>query len=55
MESPKQMNAGPEQQRRQTQQGQSEDAPQRRKQNSQVAETTSEQMQATHFSDWASI
>ncbi len=55
MEMPKQMNAGSEQPRRQKQQGQSEDAPQRRKPNSEVAETSAEQMQATHFSDWASI
>ena len=55
MDMPKQMGAGETQSRRQTQQGQSEDAPQRRKADADVARTAAEQMQATHFSDWASI
>ncbi|WP_347310176.1 hypothetical protein [Defluviimonas sp. SAOS-178_SWC] len=55
MEMPKQMSAGETQPRARKQQGQSEDMPERRKTESDVARSAGEQMQATHFSDWASI
>lgn len=55
MDMPKQMSAGDAQPRARAQQGQSEDAPQRRKADADIARTAAEQMQATHFSDWASI
>lgn len=55
MGMPKQMGAGDAEPRTRKQQGQSEDAPQRRKAEAEIARTASEQMQATHFSDWAAI
>ncbi len=55
MDMPKQMDAGQTHSRRQVQQGQPEETQERRKPASDTAETAAEQMQATHFSDWASI
>lgn len=55
MDMPKQMSAGDAEPRARKQQGQSEDAPRRRKAEAEIARSASEQMQATHFSDWAAI
>ncbi|SPH18044.1 hypothetical protein DEA8626_01574 [Defluviimonas aquaemixtae] len=54
MDMPKQMEAGTTERRQQTQQSQSETR-ERRKPDSQLADTPAEQMRPMHFSDWASI
>ena len=55
MDMPKQMDATESHPRRQQQQGEPERTEKRRKGASEIADKPAEQMQATHFSDWASI
>lgn len=55
MDMPKQMDATESHPRQQVQQGQPEDLRKRRSAMSETADTPAEQMQAMHFSDWASI